>query len=76
MKDQLVLEGKDKQYLLSRIAELTGEPPKKQPPPYQKPQLKTINETPPPPVVKGKSKPVKNSDDFPEKNGDIGVEVN
>ncbi|XP_060601811.1 transmembrane channel-like protein 7 isoform X1 [Ruditapes philippinarum] len=73
MKDQLVLEGKDKQYLLSRIAELTGEPPKKQPPPYQKPQLKTINETPPPPVVKGKSKPVKNSD-FPEKNGDIGVE--
>ncbi|XP_053393438.1 transmembrane channel-like protein 7 isoform X2 [Mercenaria mercenaria] len=66
MKDQLVLEGKDKQYLLSRIAELTGGQPKKQPPPYQRTQLKTVNETPPPLVLKTKSKP--------EKNGDVGVE--
>lgn len=69
MKDQLVLEGKDKQYLLQRIAELTGAPPKKQPSAYQRQKLQTVNEKAPPPgpVIRPQSKP--------EKNGDIGVEV-
>lgn len=47
MKDQLVMEGKDKQFLLARIAELSGAPPKKKPPPYNGSQMKTINETKP-----------------------------
>lgn len=47
MKEQLVLEGKDKQYLLARIAELSGGAPKKKPPPYQRTQLKTVDETTP-----------------------------
>lgn len=69
MKDQLVLEGKDKQYLLQRIAELTGTSPKKQPPAYQRQKLQTVNEKAPPPgpVIRPQSKP--------EKNGDLGVEV-
>lgn len=47
MKEQLVLEGKDKQYLLSRITELSGGPVKKKPPPYQRTQMKTVDETKP-----------------------------
>ena len=49
MKEQLVLEGKDKQYLLARITELSGGAPKKKPPPYQRAQMKTVNETAPSP---------------------------
>ncbi|WAQ96057.1 TMC7-like protein [Mya arenaria] len=49
MKEQLVLEGKDKQFLLARINELGGAPPKKKPPPAQhkKATMQTVNEKQP-----------------------------
>jgi len=48
MKEQLVLEGRDKQFLLARIKELGGAPPaKKPPPPYQRPKVKNVDETRP-----------------------------
>ncbi|KAL4240415.1 ion transport [Mactra antiquata] len=60
MKEQLVMEGRDKQFLLARIAELTGAPVKKKPPPYQRTQMKTVNET--------------NANNA-QKKGDIGLEI-
>ncbi|CAC5378720.1 TMC [Mytilus coruscus] len=45
MKEQLIMEGKDKQFLLAKMYDITGEtrqkPPKQNPPP---PTVKTVNE--------------------------------
>ena len=50
MKEQLVMEGKDKQFLLAKIYEITGEGPKpksKPKPRLPPPTVKTVNEIPP-----------------------------